>query len=185
MTIRRNKHFFSREPFRNDDRLTLQHVEGPFGFLNPTRAHFNHSQFSPGPASDEPATPHESGDDAEPRRKPPKQDTESDIPAKNIRFLWRSRDNRKGRHALLVQEPGPGEEAPFMTPRPTTHPKEILKTVIKTFICYPIWDISWLVAFIFTWGSAVWVINVRFFFFFFSELCARFCVSMGWWSDLI
>ncbi|KAL6902436.1 hypothetical protein GGI43DRAFT_339038 [Trichoderma evansii] len=158
----RNKRFFTREPFRNDDRLTLQHAEGPFGFLNPTRAHFNHSKLAAGSASNKIATPQESGDDAEARPKPPKQGVDSNVPARNIRFLWRSRDNRKGRHALLVQRPAAGEDAPFATPRRTSHPKEILKTVIKTFTHYPIWDISWLVAFIFTWGSAVWVINAFF-----------------------
>ncbi|RFU75400.1 integral membrane [Trichoderma arundinaceum] len=155
----RNRRFLTREPFRNDDRLTLQRAEGPFGFLNPTRAHFNHAELSSASTSGEIATPHESGDDAEVRREPPKQDTESNVPAKNVRFLWRSRDNRKGRHPLLVQEPLPGEEAPFMTPRRTSHPKEILKNIIKTFTYYPVWDISWLVAFIFTWGSVVWVLN--------------------------
>ncbi|KAM0253096.1 hypothetical protein ACHAQJ_007418 [Trichoderma viride] len=158
----RNRRFLTREPFRNDDRLTLQHAEGPFGFLNPTRAHFNHSAFSAGSASDKTATPHESGDDAEARHKPPKQDADSSVPAKNVRFLWRSRDNRKGRHPLLIQRPLPGEDAPFMTPRRSSHPKEIFKTVIRTFTCYPIWDISWLVAFFFTWGSVVWVLNAFF-----------------------
>ncbi|PTB42370.1 uncharacterized protein TrAFT101_008537 [Trichoderma asperellum] len=158
----RNRRFFTREPFRHDDRLTLQHAEGPCGFLNPTRAHFDHSKLCAGSASNEIATPQESGDDAEARRKPPKQDVDSNVPARNVRFLWRSRDNRKGRHPLLVQPPLAGEEAPFVTPRRTSHPKEILKTVIKTFTHYPIWDISWLVAFIFTWGSVVWVINAFF-----------------------
>lgn len=156
----RNRRFFSREPFDNDNRLTLQHAEGPFGFLNPTRAHFDHSALAPKPAHDEIAEPHESGDDAETRHEQTKQAADSNVPAKNVRFLWRSRDNRKGRHALLVQKPLPGEEAPFMTPRRTSHPREILKTVIRTFTHYPIWDISWLVAFIFTWGSIVWVLNV-------------------------
>lgn len=156
----RNRRFLTREPFHNDARLTLHHAEGPFGFLNPTRAHFDHSAFAPGSASDETATPHESGDDAKARHEPPKQAADSNVPAKNVRFLWRSRDNRKGRHPLLVQEPLPGEDAPFMVPRRTSHPREILKTVIKTFTHYPIWDISWLVAFVFTWGSMVWVLNV-------------------------
>ncbi|KAH6611445.1 hypothetical protein Trco_001465 [Trichoderma cornu-damae] len=150
MPARRNRRFVTREPFDDDDRLTLQHAEGPFGFLNPTRAHFDHSALVPGPTS---------SDDAEARHEPPKQGGEDNVPAKNVRFLWRSRDNRKGRHPLLVQEPLPGEDAPFMTPRPTSHPKEIMKAVIKTLTHYPIWDISWLVAFIFTWGSVVWVLN--------------------------
>ncbi|KAL7914981.1 hypothetical protein GGI35DRAFT_435730 [Trichoderma velutinum] len=155
----RNKRFLTREPFHNDNRLTLRHAEGPFGFLNPTRAHFDHSALASKPASDEIATPHESGEDAETRHEPTKHAADSNVPAKNVRFLWRSRDNRKGRHPLLVQKPLPGEEAPFMTPRRTSHPREILKTIIKTFTYYPIWDISWLVAFIFTWGSMVWVLN--------------------------
>ncbi|KAL7954811.1 hypothetical protein V8C34DRAFT_293304 [Trichoderma compactum] len=155
----RNRRFFSREPFDNDNRLTLQHAEGPFGFLNPTRAHFDHSALASKPTPDEIAEPHESGDDAETRHEQTKQAAGSNVPAKNVRFLWRSRDNRKGRHALLVQKPPPGEEAPFVTPRRTSHPREIVKTVIRTFTHYPIWDISWLVAFIFTWGSVVWVLN--------------------------
>ncbi|KAL6700799.1 hypothetical protein J3F84DRAFT_359266 [Trichoderma pleuroticola] len=155
----RNRRFFSREPFDNDNRLTLQHAEGPFCFFNPTRAHFDHSALAPKPTPDETAKSHESGNDAETRHEQTKQAADSNVPAKNVRFLWRSRDNRKGRHALLVQKPLPGEEAPFVTPRRTSDPREILKTVIRTFTHYPIWDISWLVAFIFTWGSIVWVLN--------------------------
>ncbi|KAL7934142.1 hypothetical protein V8C35DRAFT_303331 [Trichoderma chlorosporum] len=156
----RNRRFVTREPFHNDSRLTLQHAEGPFGILNPTRAHFEHSAFAAEPTSDKAATPQESGDDAEARNEPPPRAADdSNVPAKNVRFLWRSRDNRKGRHPLLVQAALPGEEAPFVVPRRSSHPLEILKTVLKTFTYYPIWDISWLVAFIFTWGSVVWVIN--------------------------
>ncbi|PNP53529.1 hypothetical protein THARTR1_06223 [Trichoderma harzianum] len=155
----RNRRFFSREPFDNDNRLTLQHAEGPFCFFNPTRAHFDHSALAPKLTPDETAKSHESGNDAETRHEQTKQAADSNVPAKNVRFLWRSRDNRKGRHALLVQKPLPGEEAPFVTPRRTSDPREILKTVIRTFTHYPIWDISWLVAFIFTWGSIVWVLN--------------------------
>jgi hypothetical protein len=160
----RNQHFHTREPFENDDRLTLHHAEGPFNFLNPTRAHFDHSGLtasSKQSATDDLATSHESGDDINGNAKQLRDD--SDFPAKNFRFLWRSRDNRKGRHPLLVQRPTAGEGAPFLTPRRTSHPKEVLKIVIKTFTYFPVWDISWLVAFIFTWGSVVWVMNVGIF----------------------
>ena len=159
----RNRDFRTREPFENDDRLTLQRAEGPFPFLNPTRAHFNHSGLatrSKQPSDD--ITPsHESVDERDVSANLEKQpESESNVPAKDIRFLWRSRDNRKGRHPLLVRKAGPGEEASYMTPRRTSHPQEVLKTVIKTFTYFPYWDISWLVAFIFTWGSVVWVMNV-------------------------
>jgi hypothetical protein len=162
----RNRHFHTREPFQHDDRLTLQHAEGPFGFLNPTRAHFDHSGLatpSKDTTPDDQATSHESVNDDENAKSSPKDQqpaAEAMVPAKDVRFLWRSRDNRKGRHPLLVRRAGPGEDTPFMTPRRTSHPREVLKTVIKTFTYFPIWDISWLVGFIFTWGSVVWVINV-------------------------
>jgi len=149
----RNKHFRWREPFQGE-KLTLERAEGPFGFLNPTRAHFLYPTAS---RTDNNITPPESTDsDHELADRP-----ESFEPAKNVRFLWRSRDNRKGRHALLVQRPAPGEEAHFLAPRRTSHPREVLNNIIRTFTYFPIWDISWLVAFIFTWGSVVWVLNVR------------------------
>lgn len=153
----RNKRFRTREPFENDDRLTLQRADGPFAFLNPTRAHFSHAALlSPKATSDESveenATKH--------RRPTPERLAEANVPAKNVRFLWRSRDNRKGRHPLLVQRPLPGQEGRYLTPRRTSDPREVLKVVIKTFTYFPVWDISWLVAFIFTWGSVVWVLNV-------------------------
>ena len=71
-----------------------------------------------------------------------------------VSFLWRSRDSRKGRHPLLI----PSSESNL--PRATSHPAEILKTIVRTVTYFPVWDISWLVAFIFTLGSVVWVINV-------------------------
>ncbi|EXJ56866.1 hypothetical protein A1O7_07210 [Cladophialophora yegresii CBS 114405] len=156
----RNRHFATREPFESDDRLTLQRAEGPFGFLNPTRAHFNHSGLATlktTAPSDDIATSlsHESVNG----HRTPKALEESNVPAKDIGFLWRSRDNRKGRHPLLVRRPQAGEEASFLTPRRTSHPREVLKTVIRTFTYYPVWDVSWLVAFIFTLGSIIWVIN--------------------------
>ena len=158
----RNKHFHTREPFENDNRLTLRHAEGPFTFLNPTRAHFEHSALSPKRETDDLATSQDSVDDEAAKHGTPNDLGEANTPAKDVRFLWRSRDNRKGRHPLLVQRPGPGEEAHYLTARTTSHPREVLKVIIKTFTYFPIWDISWLVAFIFTWGSVVWVMNVRF-----------------------
>ncbi|OAL36148.1 hypothetical protein AYO20_04562 [Fonsecaea nubica] len=154
----RNRHFRTREPFRHDNRLTLQRAEGPFGFLNPTRAHFNHSGALSKKTTEDVETSQENVHD-EVEHETHQGNARSDVPAKNIRFLWRSRDNRKGRHPLLVQRPKPGEEAYFVTPRRTSDPREVLKNIVKTFTYYPVWDISWLVAFIFTWGSVVWVMN--------------------------
>ncbi|OAP63311.1 hypothetical protein AYL99_02538 [Fonsecaea erecta] len=154
----RSRHFHTREPFQHDNRLTLERAEGPFSFLNPTRAHFNHSGTTSKETPDDVETSQENVHHAAGHHTP-KRYSDSDVPAKNVRFLWRSRDNRKGRHPLLVQRPKPGEEAYFVTPRRTSDPREVLKTVVKTMTYFPVWDISWLVAFIFTWGSVVWVLN--------------------------
>lgn len=153
----RNKHFHTKEPFRENEKLALHHAEGPFRFLNPTRAHFHHTSLAP---KSTPATPGETSENT-PLAHPARHQTSgSEVPAKNVKFLWRSRDNRKGRHALLVEPPLPGEDAPFLTPRRSSDPREVVKNIVRTFTCYPVWDISWVVAFIFTWGSVVWVINV-------------------------
>ncbi|KAF3935189.1 hypothetical protein ABW20_dc0109804 [Dactylellina cionopaga] len=148
----RNKQFRTHEPFKDDSRLTLNRADGPFDFLNPTRAHFLY------PVLSRRSTQSQEGERVE-RGQEHSSKTSSDVPTENVRFVWRSRDNRKGRHALVVQKPGPGEKPHFLVPRRTSHPREILKTVIRTFTCFPVWDISWLVAFIFTLGSVVWVIN--------------------------
>lgn len=160
----RNQHFHGHlhEPFK-DDKLALQRAEGPVGFLNPTRAHFHY------PLSSGTKTHLAKGDESEnsdvngtgdgSQQQPNEEEDEE--PAHNVKFLWRSRDNRKGRHALVVQRPQPGEDAPFLVPRQTSHYKEVLKVIWLTFTYFPVWDISWLVAFIFTLGSVVWVMNVR------------------------
>ncbi|KIW10553.1 hypothetical protein PV08_11517 [Exophiala spinifera] len=152
-----SRRFRLHEPFQHE-KYQLEHATAPLGFLNPTRAHF---QLDGAVLPAEAAAPAEAGDSEGSDyigKKHHKEDDE-EIPAKNVRFLWRARDNRKGRHALLVQKPQPGEETQYLTPRRTTHYKEVLKNIKLTFTYFPVWDISWLVAVIFTLGSVVWVIN--------------------------
>ena len=145
----RNKVFTpGREPFSQSDLdLKPSHIHGPFSFLNPTKAHFQaqsgdlqHAATSSGSSDEHP---------------------KDDAAASNVKFLWRSRDNRKGRHALIVQQLSPGKDqgVPITTPQKTAHPRAVLRTVGKMLTNYPVWDISWLVAYIFTWGSIVWCIN--------------------------
>ncbi|EHY53543.1 hypothetical protein HRR83_003749 [Exophiala dermatitidis] len=154
----RSRHFKRRQPFEHDNSLILERAEGPVGFFNPTRAHFLYPTVSR-VKSHIKNDVQDTDDSVRDRIKDEKKEHESPEPAKNVRFLWRSRDNRKGRHALLVQRPAPGEESSFLTPRSTSDPREILRNVKRTLTYFPFWDVSWLVAFIFTWGSVVWVIN--------------------------
>lgn len=168
----RNKQFSSRTPFshQGSHNLTLQHAHGPFQFLNPTQGLFRHSLPTSTPSS------HLTTDSAEAGGGSPNNNAgqvgstaaASATAIKHwpsvegVNFLWRSRDNRKGRHPLRVQKPLPdsSNNALLGAPRPSSHPREVLKGIVKTFTCFPVWDISWLVAFIFTAGSVVWVCNV-------------------------
>lgn len=150
----RNTAFRSQrhEPFRSQSFLELQHdhITGPFSFLNPTRATFKNS--TPGNQ-----VSNDLNHDSEPKY-PERKDEQL---ASNIEFNWRSRDNRKGRHALIV-DPSSDPSAPFLAPKSTSGLREVGKGILRMTMQYPYWDVSWLVATIFTLGSVVWVINAFF-----------------------
>ena len=155
----RNKSFAqSRQPFRSRGSIQLAdaHTTGPFAFLNPTRARFTQTAILPhkrlGLNDDDPAIPpaHDKG-----------HQSEDEELASEIEFKWRSRDNRKGRHALIVQ-PSSRETSRYLTPKPTSTLQATAKGVSRMFTQYPYWDVSYLVAVIFTLGSVVWVINAFF-----------------------
>ncbi|RHZ53277.1 hypothetical protein CDV55_101015 [Aspergillus turcosus] len=124
-----------RKPLQ-DERVPLEQprVYGPLAFCNPTRAHF--------PLS---TRPHERETTPRPR----------------IERLWRSRDNRKGRHALTIYQRPPGVEGKKY-PRKTVHPIAVGKGILLMFTTFPYWDISFWVAYVFTIGSVIWVINAFF-----------------------
>lgn len=166
----RSKHFHpDREPLRKHASLELveSRTTGPFSFLNPTQAHYRHRHASGTPKtvngeaqddSDESEKQY-SGDDGQ------KADAATPQSASNFTFKWTSRNNRKGRHALRIK---PATDDPstvnYKTPRPSTDYREVLRTIGKMLFYYPVWDVSWWVAYIFTWGSVVWVINAFFVF---------------------
>ncbi|KPI41591.1 uncharacterized protein AB675_9063 [Cyphellophora attinorum] len=135
----------SREPFQQETTadLQLQHskIQGPFSFLNPTRALYRLSGAQQSAASNGKAEVGKQGGSEH----------------HGVHFLWRSRDNRKGRHPLVLTQSA--SSTGLTLPRRTNHPSEVLKVVKRMFTYYPVWDISWLVAYIFTWGSIVWCIN--------------------------
>ena len=105
-------------------------VTGPFSFLNPTRAHFHHLR----------------------------QHDHEEL-AENVELQWRSRDNRKGRHTLFVKPATSPDAAIFVTPESTASVRGVMKGIARMFTQYPYYDVSWLVAVIFTLGSVVWCIN--------------------------
>ncbi|KAJ4361074.1 uncharacterized protein N0V89_001643 [Didymosphaeria variabile] len=78
----------------------------------------------------------------------------------DIRFKWSSRNNRKGRHAVVINQSHP--PAREKVPRPTSSPTSIARGIWRMLTYYPFWDISFDVAFVFTLGSVIWVINAFF-----------------------
>lgn len=160
--LSRNNHFTGdREPLRSNDDLQLvqSRVDGPVAFLNPTQASFKHKIHSSTTRNVlSTATPHSTTDSVSPAEAPK-------LPAANFEYKWTARDNRKGRHTLVIKNPSVVRpEANVATPRSTTHWRSILHTLWLMVTFYPVWDISWCVAYVFTLGSVLWVINSFFVF---------------------
>ncbi|KAI0139338.1 hypothetical protein GGR57DRAFT_496214 [Xylariaceae sp. FL1272] len=128
--------------------------KGPFGFLNPTTRYVK-ATGSPG------AKPAVNGAKS---GGPPDEDVWGSA---GIYHLWRSRDNRKGRHAILgMYKKIPTRIAEDHVARHSlNHPhatdtlRESMRGIGKMFVRYPVWDVSYDVALIFTLGSVIWVIN--------------------------
>jgi hypothetical protein len=81
--------------------------------------------------------------------------------ADSVDFKWTSRNNRKGRHQIdvtPVPEDGSATGS-YIVPGSTSSLHEVLKNIRHMITHYPVYDISWLVAYVFTWGSVVWCMN--------------------------
>ncbi|KAL9112150.1 MAG: hypothetical protein Q9227_003527 [Pyrenula ochraceoflavens] len=144
--MQRSKHFHpSREPFREESFIQRddRKISGPFSWLNPTRARFLPSKLPQTTSVDR-------------LKSSPVKDEAS---ASDVSFLWRSRDNRKGRHAIIIHPASDPSQAKYLTPKQTSKPRVVAQGILHMFTFFPYWDISWLVALIFTLGSVVWVIN--------------------------
>ena len=151
----RSKSFHpSHEPFQRQRSIQLQdsHVSGPLPFLNPTRARFRHTLIAYDASNEDLNALPANGDEARPAR-----ETQH---VTNTEFEWRSRDNRKGRHALVVQ-PLIISQA-HIAPKPTSTLQETGKGILRMVTQYPYWDVSYLVATIFTLGSVIWIMNAFF-----------------------
>ncbi|KAJ8097209.1 hypothetical protein POJ06DRAFT_262767 [Lipomyces tetrasporus] len=145
-------HSGRHEPHHDHHALRLQqsHVHGPVRWLNPTRARFAYDAVG---GSKQIA-------DLE---KPPSLDEEhaQSRLARRISFEWRSRNNRKGRSLLILHHPQKADElaARSVVPQPTASVRPVLRNLRLMFTYFPYWDISYLVAVLFTFGSVIWVIN--------------------------
>lgn len=154
-------HSQSHEPLRAHKSLELQHdrITGPFSFLNPTRASFTHTPLKKHSLGNSSGSPN--GADAEDFLRGKHSGQKDEQLASNIEFKWRSRDNRKGRHTLVV-DPSSDPSSKYLVPKETTGFQAVLQGILRMLTQYPYWDVSWLVAVIFTLGSAIWVVNAFF-----------------------
>ncbi|KAK4168935.1 hypothetical protein QBC43DRAFT_83080 [Cladorrhinum sp. PSN259] len=80
---------------------------------------------------------------------------------RRIYHVWRSRDNRKGRHAVVLvdQNKQTANTKNYGRPTNTSSAKAVLKGIGKMFVRWPFWDVSWEVALVFTVGSIIWCVN--------------------------
>lgn len=154
----RNKHFADGFPLKEHTPLQLNHqtVRGPVRFLDPTQAHYDYVTHTETPAATDGSSDDASGilANAHEVEDPLKS-------ASNIDYKWTSRDNRKGRHAVIVK-PAASANTQFHTPPVTSSPREVAQGIWRMFTYFPVWDVSYLVAVVFTWGSVIWVINAFF-----------------------
>ncbi|CAK7216071.1 hypothetical protein SCUCBS95973_002680 [Sporothrix curviconia] len=121
------------------------------------------------PASNGTAKPQETRPGAQPEQSPDN--------VEGAYQVWRSRDNRKGRHAIVLtsdffhrrhhrphgahstegEKPGTGGSG--VPPRSSNSWRGVAHILWKMLVRYPVWDVSYDVAMIFTIGSVIWVIN--------------------------
>ena len=81
------------------------------------------------------------------------------MPKSRAEYRWTSRNNRKGRHQIVTRPPADPSEAKFIVPKKTNDVATVRRTIGRMLTEYPYYDISWLVAYVFTWGSILWASN--------------------------
>ncbi|KAH6674385.1 hypothetical protein B0J14DRAFT_38078 [Halenospora varia] len=135
---------------------------GPFGFLNPTVRRYPISWVRPSHKKNESEEGLKDEETEEERRKKQKGASHGDeIHAEDVQREYRTRDNRKGRHALLIS-PSLAESAKYLTPPPTSSFAQTFYGILRMFTWFPVWDVSYLVAIVFTIGSLCWCVNAFF-----------------------
>lgn len=152
--------------------LRRSKTTGPLAFLNPTSATYEPPQVRRSSAvrsasAEVLSTQSSEIDERDPEKAahlpfPGLNDAEREAFAKQIQFKWRARDNRKGRHSLVVFPPTAEEEPEYVTPELSSSFKSVLRNIKRMFTVCLYWDVSYLVAVSFTLGSLDWCLNAFF-----------------------
>ena len=143
---KRNEAFQAgREPLSQLPDLQPRHarITGPLSFRNPTTAQYHINSG---------ATDEDSLKTADKRQNV----------SPGVNYKWTSRNNRKGRHAISIDPKAQAAGTANKLPRSTSSFSAIVHGIVRMFTYYPVWDVSYLVATIFTLGSVIWVFNAFF-----------------------
>lgn len=167
MTDRTTDHFRGRH-------YTADHISGPIAFLNPTtrllplqraqdkgKAKYD-DENKPAGGRTQTGPQVSASPEGGPSPPEPAEQEQQQKHHPGIYHVWRSRDNRKGRHALALT-PSTAAAAAATTSsshhQPTNTLRGTLAGVSRMTLRYPVWDVSYDVAAVFTLGSVVWVLN--------------------------
>ncbi|KAI0393744.1 hypothetical protein F5Y17DRAFT_458644 [Xylariaceae sp. FL0594] len=131
------------------DRSSTDHTR-PLVFLNPTSRNIL-------PATVRRSVAAGTGPDAKPAAPCPVV-ADTGLPVYYYYHLYRTPDNRKGRHAVVISRQAAAEQG-VKHPGATSTLKETLRGIWRMLVRYPVWDVSYNTAVFFTLGSLVWVIN--------------------------
>lgn len=132
------------------------HITGPVGFLNPT-TRFLSVHRPKGHTADTSTTKvneETNGSSPDTAKGPASPALEKPTSHTGVYTLWRSRDNRKGRHALVLTPSAAKNKTGVAAPAAYTNTWSATTSGIKRMIFrYPVWDVSYDVAVVFTLGS--------------------------------
>lgn len=160
MTDRRTDHWRGRH-------YDADHIAGPIHFLNPTTRLLPIHKPKPSAAAaannNTTTVPNGQDNNGHEKGQPPDTTTTSSSSAEQLQktrshtgiyTVWRSRDNRKGRHALALTTSAAAEDT-LKTDGvvPTNTWPAALAGIKRMVTRYPVWDVSYDVAVIFTLGS--------------------------------
>ncbi|RDL38016.1 uncharacterized protein BP5553_05449 [Venustampulla echinocandica] len=84
-----------------------------------------------------------------------------EVHAKGFHRYFSTRDKRKARHAVIVN-PAVTDKTKYIAPPPTNTFRATMQGIWRMCTKYPYWNVSYLVAVVFTLGSVVWCINAFF-----------------------
>lgn len=150
MPLTRNKTFRPEAaslPRTATQQLQESEVNGPIRFLNPTHARLEARAVTADRTDLADEQPNENSHALDPI-------SEASTAEPPVETKWTSRDSRKGRQTLMIRA-----DTQAIVPPATSSWTEVAVVLKRMFTSFPVGNISYLVALMFTIGSLIWVLN--------------------------